>query len=199
MACLAALCRACLVPRAGVEPARRLSGKRRILSPLCLPISPSRRAGHCKPKTKQPRNDVGGAVNDWRREPESNRSRRICNPLHNRFAIAPWSLSTDKKKGSRASLSSRSGAGKESRTLDLNLGKVALYQLSYSRVSSPNYSAIFSCLRQLRQFNASPSPAAPPGVRHRQRGARRRGGRASSSASGVGCAPARLPAPCRST
>ncbi len=27
------------------------------------------------------------------------------------------------------------GAGKESRTLDLNLGKVALYQLSYSRVS----------------------------------------------------------------
>jgi hypothetical protein len=29
-----------------------------------------------------------------------------------------------------------SGAGKESRTLDLNLGKVALYQLSYSRVSS---------------------------------------------------------------
>ena len=27
-----------------------------------------------------------------------------------------------------------SGAGKESRTLDLNLGKVALYQLSYSRI-----------------------------------------------------------------
>ncbi len=25
------------------------------------------------------------------------------------------------------------GAGEESRTLDLNLGKVALYQLSYSR------------------------------------------------------------------
>jgi hypothetical protein len=27
----------------------------------------------------------------------------------------------------------RSGAGNESRTRDLNLGKVALYQLSYSR------------------------------------------------------------------
>ena len=26
------------------------------------------------------------------------------------------------------------GAGKESRTLDLNLGKVALYQLSYTRI-----------------------------------------------------------------
>jgi hypothetical protein len=30
----------------------------------------------------------------------------------------------------------KNGAGKESRTLDLNLGKVALYQLSYSRNSS---------------------------------------------------------------
>ena len=28
------------------------------------------------------------------------------------------------------------GAGKESRTLDLNLGKVALYQLSYSRMDA---------------------------------------------------------------
>ncbi len=25
----------------------------------------------------------------WRRDPESNWARRICNPLHNRFAIAP--------------------------------------------------------------------------------------------------------------
>ncbi len=30
--------------------------------------------------------------------------------------------------------SSASGAGNESRTRDLNLGKVALYQLSYSRI-----------------------------------------------------------------
>jgi hypothetical protein len=29
-----------------------------------------------------------------------------------------------------------SGAGNEARTRDLNLGKVALYQLSYSRVAS---------------------------------------------------------------
>jgi hypothetical protein len=28
-----------------------------------------------------------------------------------------------------------SGAGNESRTRDLNLGKVALYQLSYSRIA----------------------------------------------------------------
>ena len=32
-----------VVPRAGVEPARPFSGKRRILSPQCLPISPSGR------------------------------------------------------------------------------------------------------------------------------------------------------------
>ena len=32
------------------------------------------------------------------------------------------------------SSSKNSGAGEESRTLDLNLGKVALYQLSYSRL-----------------------------------------------------------------
>jgi hypothetical protein len=30
-----------MVPRTGIEPVRRLSAKRRILSPLCLPISPS--------------------------------------------------------------------------------------------------------------------------------------------------------------
>jgi hypothetical protein len=41
-----------------------------------------------------------------------------------------------KEKGKRELPFSEYGAGKESRTLDLNLGKVALYQLSYSRVSS---------------------------------------------------------------
>ena len=29
-----------MVPETGIEPVRPLSGKRRILSPLCLPISP---------------------------------------------------------------------------------------------------------------------------------------------------------------
>ena len=44
------------------------------------------------------------------------------------FSIAhgPWWMSMDEN----------SGAGEESRTLDLNLGKVALYQLSYSRVNN---------------------------------------------------------------
>jgi hypothetical protein len=64
--------------------------------------------------------------------------------LHNRFAIAPWycilepgcqpSILT--KKGSEAlPFIVKPGAGNETRTRDLNLGKVALYQLSYSRRS----------------------------------------------------------------
>ena len=43
--------------------------------------------------------------------------------------------SPPKKKEALSDLPSYlSGAGEESRTLDLNLGKVALYQLSYSRI-----------------------------------------------------------------
>jgi hypothetical protein len=47
-------------------------------------------------KIEKPR--LGGAflyINYWRREPESNRPKRLCRPLHNRFAIAPqadWNL-----------------------------------------------------------------------------------------------------------
>ena len=66
----------------------------------------------------------------WRREPESNRPTRICNPVHNRFAIAP-----EIGRGDEKASPVKTGAAEESRTLDLNLGKVALYQLSYSRVT----------------------------------------------------------------
>ena len=81
----------------------------------------------------------------WRRGAESNRADRICNPVHNRFATAPSlvhafrrrhdNMMISKKEGSIMLPSSITGAGEESRTLDLNLGKVALYQLSYSRKS----------------------------------------------------------------
>ncbi len=70
---------------------------------------------------------------NWRREPESNRPTRICNPVHNRFAIAPLYNLT--KKGKRLAFPSyETGAAEESRTLDLYLGKVSLYQLSYCRM-----------------------------------------------------------------
>ena len=90
----------------------------------------------------------------WRRDPESNRTDRICNPGHNRFAIAPQNPGRDSveagfgcptsiKNGSRGFHFFEPGAGNEARTRDLNLGKVALYQLSYSRRSSTH------CLPQL--------------------------------------------------
>ena len=114
------------MPETGIEPVRPLFTKRRILNPMCLPISP-----------------LGQWLTTrWRRGPESNRTNRICNPGHNRFATAPsfdasiYLQHPGNKKGKRLASLSECGAGKESRTLDLNLGKVALYQLSYSRVSS---------------------------------------------------------------
>jgi len=48
------------------------------------------------------------------------------------------------KRGKDLSPECSNGAGKEARTPDLNLGKVALYQLSYSRTQSGNYK---KCLR----------------------------------------------------
>ena len=39
--------------------------------------------------------------------------------------------------GFGTALPRETGAGNESRTRDLNLGKVALYQLSYSRMEQP--------------------------------------------------------------
>src|SRR5688572_24741750 len=73
------------------------------------------------------------AVVAWRRGSESNRRTRLCRPLHDHSATPP----KQKKRAVEVvsvHLPWNSGAGKEVRTPDLNLGKVALYQLSYSRV-----------------------------------------------------------------
>ena len=78
-----------MVPGAGLEPARSLSGKRGILSPLCLPISPSGREVLHGSRILPGRCANLRALKNWRRGPESNRPTRICNPVHNRFATAP--------------------------------------------------------------------------------------------------------------
>ena len=79
----------------------------------------------------------------WRRDPESNRDTRICNPLHSHSAIPPYPgfharvvHPLKRKNSASAELSGKLGfgAGNEIRTRDPNLGKVVLYQLSYSRV-----------------------------------------------------------------
>ena len=53
---------------------------------------------------------------------ESNRRPRLCRPLHNHSATPPQTDTCVQR-----------GAGNETRTRDPNLGKVVLYQLSYSR------------------------------------------------------------------
>ncbi len=46
------------------------------------------------------------------------------------------------------------GAGKEARTPDLNLGKVALYQLSYSRVRLRILSCAFGLSSYYKSYRA---------------------------------------------
>src|SRR5450631_934801 len=64
----------------------------------------------------------------------------------------------------------RTGAGDESRTRDLNLGKVALYQLSYSRRGTADYSgangAVIAGPGPPALFRPHPMPtgAARPGA-----------------------------------
>ena len=94
---------------------------------------------------------------EWRRGSESNRRIRSCSPLHNHSATAPLNLYEQKtpawaevgnlerewiQSGWRSSsrpqtptsrFTLKLGAGNEIRTRDPNLGKVVLYQLSYSR------------------------------------------------------------------
>ena len=107
-----------MVPGGGLEPPRCY--QRGILNPLCLPISP--------PGRTSKRIENGGA----------DRIRtgivRICNPLHRHSATAPY---CPKQKF---------GAGNEVRTRDLNLGKVALYQLSYTRINVESCDSSIECV-----------------------------------------------------
>src|SRR5687768_12117839 len=112
------------VPRAGLEPARLAPGD--FKSPVSTSFTT--RAQHCGMQAR-----VG-------LEPPSTALQAaacpLCHPARN-------------EKG-RCGLSGRTfaletGAGNESRPRDLNLGKVALYQLSYCRVTSDR--AIISQLR----------------------------------------------------
>ena len=144
----------------------------------------------------------------WRRGPESNRTNRICNPGHNRFATAPKNRPLRQKREATASLFMEIGAGKESRTLDLNLGKVALYQLSYSRIyrSQILYSVCLQCLncsaisrlRKKKPLNVSRNPALLQSPSFRLPQPPRRPPPPHRSAARA-CGSMRCRAPCRST
>ncbi len=100
--------------------------------------------------------DAHGSVPPvWRPRSESNRRTRICNPLHNHSATRPVTVGKlnafggacalpcafpfRKKQNPTMGVLSKgfplleTGAGNETRTRDPDLGKVVLYQLSYSR------------------------------------------------------------------
>jgi hypothetical protein len=52
-------------------------------------IRPAGRPAQAAQKKEKPRRSGAFSLPTWRREPESNRPKRLCRPLHNRFAIAP--------------------------------------------------------------------------------------------------------------
>src|SRR5690606_28450579 len=66
----------------------------------------------------------------WRPGSELNRRTRLCRPLHNHSAT--WPVAKNAKPRTLPGLL-EPGAGNETRTRDPDLGKVVLYQLSYSR------------------------------------------------------------------
>ncbi len=166
-----------MVPGAGIEPAR--CRHRGILSPLRLPVSPpGRRAGIVLA--------APGNKKETRRLEENGGRARSRTEVHG-FAVRciatlPPGRGAGYEKGTDATLSlpCRSGAGNETRTRDPNLGKVVLYQLSYSRVSGAHILAPESPL-------SSGVSAARPRLR-RSAAARRRAGRSPST---TGSAPRR--------
>ena len=97
--------------------------------------------GDCQPDRRKPVFSHGGrfgnsphdalAAGAWRpcRVPEAMGGHTARGPPTLRVAE-----SGRKKRKPLSGFLFESGAGEESRTLDLNLGKVALYQLSYSRI-----------------------------------------------------------------
>src|SRR5687768_13987598 len=106
----------------------------------------------------------------WRREPESNRRTRLCRPLHNHSVIAPFGpLRSAAGETGLPDFPRETGAAEESRTLDLNLGKVALYQLSYCRerqeiiaFSGPCDNCPATCTPQTRTGKAQRPPFDRP-------------------------------------
>ena len=106
---------------------------REILSLLRLPISPSGRNVHAQGYTSVPQR----FVEEWRPGSESNRRTRLCRPLHDHSATWPYlgGLFGPQKQRNLGEPRFRpeTGAGNETRTRDPDLGKVVLYQLSYSR------------------------------------------------------------------
>ncbi len=136
-----------MVPGTGIEPVRPLCRKAADFKSAVSTNSTIRATPRLSPHMpnfqdgdSQMGNRVSGGATRSRTGLIGFAIRCITALLSRRYSFGQCACNTRRwhrqKREAWASLSLESGAGKESRTLDLNLGKVALYQLSYSRVSS---------------------------------------------------------------
>ena len=114
--------------------------------------------GHKNPRCHAGLVDIDGRwrMVIWRPGSESNRRTRLCRPLHDHSATRPMAVARripgvllsrhrmPRRRRKNKTSADRgfvcfSGAGNETRTRDPDLGKVVLYQLSYSRVGRAYY------------------------------------------------------------
>ena len=138
--------------------------RRGILSPLCLPVSPPGHAGIWRRGSESNRRTrLCRPLHDHSATPPGSSAITIGTAQNDAAAAAAIPTqgnyqerhalfveihllenTANRRWCRRRCVFRNSGAGKESRTPDLNLGKVALYQLSYSRVSGAGLYAYFT-------------------------------------------------------
>ena len=163
----------------GIPDTRKLRAARGVSPAMGTP--PSRRARSETEGRRSARSPAGDARPDrratgaalQRRRSESNRRSRICSPLPYHLATAPKEWGADE----RAPHTGFARAGNRTRTGDPHLGKVVLYQLSYSRMKGgpgraihpprPTFRARISSQGDSNVRRAvagcQPPPAPPPG------------------------------------
>ncbi len=123
-------------------------------------------------KQERPHPEGAGAFQSfWRPGSESNRRSRLCRPLHDHSATWPrrralGGPSTRWKPGSLNDMTPacrghacQTGAGNETRTRDPDLGKVVLYQLSYSRLGAAQFKTSGPHVKLWRRCSCSRSDA----------------------------------------
>ncbi len=163
--------------KVGIEPAyaaRKHANASLPLENAWQPDDFDPKSGDCGPAPRTP--DIKKALINqgfvWRPGSELNRRTRLCRPLHNHSATRP----VCSNRGSDAPIRQDPafgacrdfGAGNETRTRDLNLGKVALYQLSYSRVrpvcyrKTRNHASIFTLKTRFSAACKAFRPCGPP-------------------------------------
>gem|GEM_PF-3597159 len=124
-------------------------------------------ATHARAHIKKRRKGAFFLPSQWRPGSESNRRTRLCRPLHDHSATWPLRRTATitgpvllkKQNPGSPRFCLKTGAGNETRTRDPDLGKVVLYQLSYSRIGADNYSRtrweVNTLLTPLRTVRAS--------------------------------------------